>query len=133
MTTTRTRSASPYETEAGFARALRVGDRILVAGTAPIGPYGDTWAAGDAYEQTKRCFAIAEAALRELGGTLAHTVRTRIFFVRREDWPAIAKAHGELFEKIGPVACAVQVAGLVDPTWSVEIELEADINATPRE
>jgi enamine deaminase RidA (YjgF/YER057c/UK114 family) len=81
---------------------LRVADRIHMAGTSPIGPYGDTWAAGDTNEQTKRCFAITEAAVRELGGALAHTVRTRVVYVRHEDWPATARAHAGVFDKIGP-------------------------------
>jgi enamine deaminase RidA (YjgF/YER057c/UK114 family) len=49
------RSASSYEESIGFARAIRAGDRILVSGTAPIGPDGET-VEGDDYFQAKRCF-----------------------------------------------------------------------------
>ncbi len=31
-------SGSPYEPQIGFSRAVRVGNFISVAGTAPIGP-----------------------------------------------------------------------------------------------
>ena len=42
MTTARRRiaSGSPYEPVIGFSRAVRVGDRVLISGTAPIWPDG---------------------------------------------------------------------------------------------
>lgn len=45
--TRRITSASPYENLFGFCRALRIGDTIHVAGTAPIGPDGKTVGVGD--------------------------------------------------------------------------------------
>ena len=35
-------SGSPYEPTIGFSRAVRVGNRVLVSGTAPIWPDGFT-------------------------------------------------------------------------------------------
>jgi enamine deaminase RidA (YjgF/YER057c/UK114 family) len=40
-------------------------------------------------------------------------------------WQEIARAHGEVFGGIRPVATAVVVAELLDPAWLVEIEAEA--------
>ncbi|MCA9540466.1 MAG: RidA family protein [Myxococcales bacterium] len=120
-------SASPYEGQFGFARAVRVGDRILVSGTAPIGPTGHAAAPGNAYAQTWRCLQVVEEALEALGGRLEDVVRTRIYLIDREDWSAVARAHGEVFAMIRPAATAVVVAGLLDPEWRVEIEAEAVI------
>ncbi|MCA1748741.1 MAG: RidA family protein, partial [Sphingomonadales bacterium] len=74
----RTESASPYEEAFGFSRAVRVGDRILVSGTAPVEPDGLS-TPGHAAAQARRCFEIIEAAIGELGGSLSDVVRTRMF------------------------------------------------------
>jgi enamine deaminase RidA (YjgF/YER057c/UK114 family) len=120
----RAASASPYEREFGFCRALRCGDRILVAGTAPIGADGRT-VRGDATAQARRCVEIIESALRGLGGELRHVVRTRMYLVSVDDWEAVARVHGEAFGAAPPVATCVIVAGLLDPAWRIEMEAEA--------
>lgn len=66
MDDSRYRSSSPYEALVGFARAVRRGSRIVVSGTAPIGPDGET-VEGDAYVQAKRCFEIITEAVEALG------------------------------------------------------------------
>lgn len=117
------RSLSPFEKAFGFVRALALEDRVLVAGTAPIGEDGTV--EPDPAAQARRCFAIAAAALEELGSGLEETVRTRMYIVDPADAPAIGAVHGELFSKNPPVATMVVVAGLLDEAWKVEIELEA--------
>ena len=129
--TRRVSSGSPYEAPTGFCRALKVGSRILVAGTAPIADDGSPFAPGDAHAQARRCFDIAGRAAEELGGSLRQAVRTRMFLVRAEDWKDIARAHGEVFGQVRPVATAVVVAGLLDPEWRVEVEVEIDLESTP--
>jgi enamine deaminase RidA (YjgF/YER057c/UK114 family) len=54
-------SGSPWERTVGFARAVRVGDRVLVAGTAPIWPDGSC--DPDPEVQARRCIEIIIAAL----------------------------------------------------------------------
>ena len=107
---------------------MRTGDRIHIAGTAPIEDDGSNAAPGNAAAQARRCFTIALRAVEELGGKSADTVRTRMFLVNPADFEAIAKVHGEFFAEHPPVATAVVVAGLLDPEWLVEIELEAEIS-----
>ncbi|MCH7493420.1 RidA family protein [bacterium] len=118
-------SGSPYEAKAGFCRALRHGDRILVAGTAPIGPDGATVAPGDAATQMRCCLQIVAGAVAALGGQARDIVRTRIFLVDAADWPAVSQAHGEFFAHHPPVATCVVVKALLDPSWRVELEAEA--------
>lgn len=69
-------TGSPWEEKVSYCRAMRVGDQIFVAGTAPADDQGGTFAPGDAYAQTRRCFEIIEAALQALGGQLSDVVRT---------------------------------------------------------
>lgn len=118
------RSASPYEEQIGFSRAVRAGGRILVSGTAPIGPDGET-VEGDAYVQARRCFEIAVAAVEALGGTAGDVVRTRMYLTDAGDWEAVGRAHGERFRGVDPAATMVVVKELLDPRWKVEIEVEA--------
>ena len=118
------RSGSPYEDAYGFSRALRHADRVLVAGTAPIPPPGGE-VAPTAYEQMLRCGEIAVAALAEAGASAADVVRTRMFVTDAADADEVGRAHGEVFGAARPVATMVVVAGLIDPSWKVEIEVEA--------
>ena len=119
----RVASGSPYEPTIGFCRALRVGDRLLVAGTAPIWPDGSC--DSDPKVQARRCFEIILEAMRQLGGEARHVVRTRMFLTDAGYAEAVGAAHGEVFAQIRPVATMVVVAGLLDPRWKVEIEAEA--------
>jgi enamine deaminase RidA (YjgF/YER057c/UK114 family) len=122
----RVSSGSPYESQIGFSRAVRVGAHIHVAGTAPVFPDGAPPPA-DPYLQTKRCLEIIAEALAELGAGLEQVVRTRIYAVRREDVVAIGRAHAEAFGEVRPAATFV-VAGLLDPRWAVEIEADAIVD-----
>ena len=115
---------SPYEATFGYSRAQRIGDRILVAGTAPIEPDGSS-TQGDAAAQARRCFAIIIKAVEELGGTAADIVRTRMFITDPADAEAVGLVHGELFGEIRPVSTMVVVSALLRPEWRVEIEAEA--------
>jgi enamine deaminase RidA (YjgF/YER057c/UK114 family) len=117
-------SGSPYERTVGYSRAVVVGDRIFVAGTAPVVPEG-VETSSDAYGQAKRCLEIIEVALREAGAELADVVRTRVYLVRAEDFEAVGRAHGEAFSEIRPANTTVVIKELVDPRWLVEIEAEA--------
>jgi len=118
-------SGSPYEPTIGFSRAVRVGDRVLVAGTAPVWPDGSC--PDDAEVQARRCFEIIVAALAEAGARPEHVVRTRMFLTRAGDWEAVGRAHGAFFKDVRPAATMVVVAGLLDSRWKVEIEAEAVI------
>jgi enamine deaminase RidA (YjgF/YER057c/UK114 family) len=120
------RSASPYEDVFGFSRAIRVGDRIHVAGTGPVWPDGAC--DPDPAVQTRRCFEIVADALADAGGTLADVVRTRMYLTDVEVSDVVGRVHGELFGDIRPVATMVVVAGLVDPRWYVEVEAEAQLS-----
>lgn len=122
---TRVQSGSPFEATIGFSRAVRVGDRVLVSGTAPIWPDGSV--DPDAGVQARRCLEIIATALAEAGASMADVVRTRMFLTDRAVAGAVGAAHGEVFADIRPAATMVVVDALLDPRWHVEIEAEAII------
>jgi enamine deaminase RidA (YjgF/YER057c/UK114 family) len=121
----RVSSGSPYEAVIGFSRAVRVGSVITVSGTAPIGADRETVGVGDPAAQARRCLEIIRDAVRELGGELRDVVRTRIYLVRVQDWEDVGRAHGEFFSDLRPASTMLQVAGLLNSEWLVEIEADA--------
>ena len=128
MTKTHAYSGSPYELEYGFSRAIRVDNRIEVAGTAPIPPSGRP-VADSAYEQMLRCGEIMLEAITELGGSAGDVTRTRMFITNPDDADDIGRAHKELFGEAMPVATMVVVASLLDRSWKVETEAVAIVAA----
>jgi enamine deaminase RidA (YjgF/YER057c/UK114 family) len=121
-------SGSPYEPVVGYSRAVRVGDRVFVAGCAPIMP-DSADPPPDAYGQTIRCLEIVADALAEAGGSLADVVRTRAYLTTPDAFDGFARAHGEAFSEIRPANTTVIVTALVDPRWLLEIEVDAVLNA----
>lgn len=117
-------SGSPFEASIGFSRAVRVGDRILVSGTAPVEPDGSS-TPGDAEAQASRCLKVIVEAVESLGGSAADIVRTRMFLVNPADATAVGRAHGRMFGAIRPASTMVAGAVLLRPEWLVEIEAEA--------
>ena len=99
------------------------GDRVLVAGTAPIPREGDP--PEGAYEQMRLCLEIVGEALERAGAGFADVVRTRMYLTDAGDWEDVARAHGEVFAEIRPASTAVVVKGLLDPRWRIELEAEA--------
>ena len=117
-------SGSPYEDVICFSRAVVVGDRVLVSGTAPVPAAGQPVAAS-AGDQMRRCGRIIAAALAEAGTGLDHVIRTRTFITDPADAEEIGIAHAELFGRARPASTMVVVATLLDPDWKVEVEAEA--------
>ncbi|MED4584453.1 RidA family protein [Brevibacillus choshinensis] len=124
MNRTQVFTGSPWEPVVGYCRAIRVGDKIEVAGTTAMKD-GAVVGVGDPYEQTKCILQTIEKALQELGADLSHVVRTRMFVTDISKWEEIGKAHGEFFRNIQPVATMVEVKALIEPELLVEIEVEA--------
>ena len=120
-------SGTVWEGLAGYCRAVRVEDRILVSGTTATGPDGLVGGA-DPAAQTAFILDKIEAAIVQLGGTLRDVVRTRVYVRDVADWEAVARVHGQRFGTIRPANTLVE-ARLVGEEYLVEIEAEAIIGA----
>ena len=119
---------------------LPAGSRLVyVSGTvpdvaSPDAPQGSVERYGDTTTQTRSVLRRIEAALRQHGLALSDVVMMRVFLVappgqQRMDFPGMMAAYREFFgtpaQPNRPARSTMQVAGLVDPGWLVEIEVTA--------
>lgn len=129
MARQRITSGSRYEPLFGFSRAVREGNHVFVAGTAPIAADGGVASPGDMQGQVRRCLEIIGEALAQAGASFEDVVRTRLFVTDIGRWEEAARAHAEVFAAIRPAATIVGVQALVDPAMLVEIEADAVIGS----
>jgi enamine deaminase RidA (YjgF/YER057c/UK114 family) len=120
-------SGSAYEQALGYSRAVVAGDRVFVAGCAPI-MAEDADPPPDTYGQTRRCIEIIEGALGQAGSSLADVVRTRAYLTPAARFEDFGRAHGEAFSEVRPANTTVIIHSLVDPRWLLEIEVEAVVS-----
>src|SRR5581483_1153018 len=117
-------SGSAFEPRIGFSRAVRIGQLVAVAGTAPIAHGGGVACMGDVYGQTRRCLEIIAEAIDEAGLSLDAVIRTRVMLIDISQWEAAARVHGEFFAAIRPATTFVEVKGFINPDWLVELEAD---------
>ena len=122
-------SGSVWEPLAGYSRAVRVGDRILVSGTTATHGSGQLIGAADAAAQATYILDKIAASIAALGGCLEDVVRTRVYLADVIDWEAVSQVHGRYFGEIRPANTLLQVAALVGRGYKVEIEAEAELPA----
>jgi enamine deaminase RidA (YjgF/YER057c/UK114 family) len=99
-----------------------MGNLIEVSGTSATTRDGQVMFPHDAYGQMKYILTEIEKAVKELGATYENTIRTRVFLTNIEDWPGVAKAHGEFFSQILPACSFVEISRLMLPELCVEVE-----------
>jgi len=120
-------SGYPMEAEVGYSRAVRVGNKVYVAGTVASDETGAVIAPGDAGGQARYILAKIARALEQAGASMEHVVRTRMFVTDISRQTEFGKAHGEYFRDIRPAATMIEVKALVDPGFLIEIEAEAEL------
>ena len=120
-------SGTQWEELAGYSRAVRIGERILVSGTTASD--GDTLVGeGDPAAQTRFIIDKIERAINQLGGRLEDVVRTRVYVSDVAHWEPVSRVHGERFGAIRPANALIE-ARLIGEQFLVEIEAEAVIGA----
>ena len=127
---------------------LPPGSRLVyVSGTVPDvadpnAPQGSVQRFGDTATQTRSVLRRIEAQLREHGLTLGDVVMMRVFLVAppgqaRMDFAGMMTGYREFFGTAAqpnrPARSTMQVSGLVDPGWLVEIEVTAAAPASAAE
>ena len=121
-------SGAPWESIAGYSRAVRVGNIIEVAGTTAVDTEGQVVGAGDIGEQTDYIFNKIRNALNDAGSKMSDVIRTRMYLTDINDWETVARVHGNIFSDIKPVSTLVEVSGLIDKELLIEIEVSAVVS-----
>jgi enamine deaminase RidA (YjgF/YER057c/UK114 family) len=118
-------SGAKWEDIVGYSRAVKVGNTIEVTGTVAVNEANEVVGANDAYAQTKFIIQKIESVLKRAGSSLNDVVRTRMFVTDISRWQEYGKAHGEFFHQIRPCTSMIEVKGLIDPEYLIEIEATA--------
>jgi len=120
-------SGAKWEEIVGYSRAVKAGNTIEVTGTVALGDDGQVVGNNNAYEQTKFIIGKIEKILSQAGASLKDIVRTRMFVTDISRWQEYGKAHGEFFKDIRPCTSMIEVKGLIEPQYLIEIEATAII------
>ena len=116
-------TATKFEFQFGYSRAVRHGQTVRVAGTAGLGEDGQV-VSDDVVDQIRRAIEIIKIALEDLGSSLNEVIMTRIYVREVHDIDRVAVIHGEVFRDIRPATTIVKV-DFIDPRILVEMEAEA--------
>ena len=113
------------------ARPLSLAVNAVDGGTIQLAAYrGKPVVVGDAAAQTRAIFETISDALAKAGASLEDVVRTRVYLTDIADFEAVGRVHGEAFGDIRPANTTLQIAGLPNPDWLVEIEVDAVVPET---
>ena len=126
-------SGGKWEPIIGYSRAVKVENRVFVAGTTATDTKGQIVGPNDPYAQTVQALKNIERALSQAGAKLQDVVRTRMFVTDIKRWEEYGRAHGDFFHNIRPVTSMVEVVRLVDPAMMIEIEADAIIPSSTSE
>lgn len=114
-----------WEPVAGYSRAVKAGDWVVVSGTAATDERGALVGIGQMYVQARQAIANLGAALSRVGLGLCDVVRTRMFVTDISRFDEVARAHREAFGEAPPATSMVEVRRLVNPDMLIEIEADA--------
>lgn len=118
----------PYEATVGYARVVRSGPHVWVAGCTSVDEHG--MVGGDTPgEQMALALEAVLRALERVGAAKGDVVRTRMFTTDIARAGEIGRAHGAVFGDVRPVTAMYEVSGLIDPRMLVEVEADAYVEA----
>ncbi len=120
-------SGSVWEPLAGYSRAVRVKDRVMVSGTTATNGSGEVVCPGDPAGQTTFILDKIAASLSALGARLEDVVRSRVFLKNIDDWEPVSRIHGRYFGEIRPANTLLAAGDLVGD-YLVEIDVEAIVD-----
>lgn len=118
-------SGAKWESIIGYSRAVKMGNIIEVTGTVAVDENNLLVGENDPYAQTIFILKKIQSVLHNAGASMKDVVRTRMFVTDISQWEAYGKAHGEFFSDIRPCTTMVEVKGLIEPGYLIEIEATA--------
>jgi len=117
-------SGAKWESVVGYYRAVQTGGRLEISGTVTADE--DAGEGYNFYGQTLSILRKIKTVLEEAGFALGDVIRTRIYVTDITKWEEVGRAHGEFFKDIRPATSMVEVKGLIDARYLVEVEATAE-------
>jgi enamine deaminase RidA (YjgF/YER057c/UK114 family) len=118
-------SGAKWKDIVGYSRAVKVGNTIEITGTVAVDDNSELVGGNNAYEQTRFIIQKIEKVLKQAGASLKDVVRTRMFVTDISRWEEYGKAHGEFFRDIKPCTSMIEVKGLIEKEYLIEVEATA--------
>jgi reactive intermediate/imine deaminase len=117
----------------GYSHAVAFsGHLVVVSGQVPLDAEGRLVGADDPGAQIRQVFENLRAALAIAGGSMDEVVKLTVFLTDLADLDVFRRVRNEYISAEAPPASSlVQVAGLVNPAFRVEIEALAAVQALP--
>ncbi|CAI9413227.1 Putative aminoacrylate peracid reductase RutC [Pleomorphomonas sp. T1.2MG-36] len=116
-------TGSPFETVAGYSRAVADGSWCFVSGTTGY-DYATMTMPDDVSAQAENAMATIARALEDAGFSLSDVVRVRYIVTDAAYADPVFSVVGRWFADIRPAATMI-VAGLIRPEMKIEIEATA--------
>src|SRR5689334_14248363 len=120
-------SGAKWEPIVGYSRAVKVGNRIYVTGTTATNEAGEIVGEDNAYEQGRQCIRNLGKALRRLGATPQHVLRTRMFVTEISRWEEYGRAQDQFVSEVMPAYTMVEVSALIHPRMLIETAADAEV------
>ena len=116
-------SGSPFETTAGYSRAVVEGNWCFVSGTTGY-DYATMTMPESVEDQTRNCLSTIGRILEDAGFSFADVVRCHYYVTEAAFADRVFPILGETFGAIRPAATMI-VCDLIRPEMRIEIEVTA--------
>jgi len=116
-------SGSPFETTAGYSRAVVEGNWCFVSGTTGY-DYATMTMPESVEDQTRNCLSTIGRVLEDAGFSFADVVRCHYYVTEAAFADRVFPILGETFGAIRPAATMI-VCDLIRPEMRIEIEVTA--------
>ena len=105
-----------------YSQAIRSGEFLFVSGQIPLDPSTGALVEGDVRAQARRVLENLGAILAAAGGSFDRVVKTTVYLVDMNDFPAMNEEYGKFFGAPAPARATVQVGRLPK---DVRVEIDA--------
>ncbi len=105
-----------------YSQAILCGNELFCSGQIALDPATGDVVDGDVSVQTERALKNLGAVLSAAGYGYDDVVKTTVFLVDMNDFPAVNTVYGKYFSNAKPARSTVAVAGL---PRGVRVEIEA--------
>lgn len=95
-----------------YSQAVAAGDELFCSGQVALDPHTGELVGSDAAAQAERAMQNLEAVLAAGGMSFENVVKTTIFLIDMNDFPAVNDVYARFFDAAKPARSTVAVAGL---------------------